>query len=135
MPCVWVPHLIVVTSRLLCEPPGQRSMLNVARARFGLISPGIGFVLTTPSLDHMSIWPSTELLPMFSKWIKGYIDRKGWLREGVIYLQTFLASFPSFRLEFQLFQWTSPPTCSTGTLNSTFPKLDSLIDIFQNWTH
>lgn len=73
-------------------------MLNVARARFGLISPGIGFVLTTPSLDHMSIWPSTELLPMFSKWIKGYIDRKGWLREGVLYLQTFLASYPKFQI-------------------------------------
>lgn len=54
------------------------------------------------------------------------MDRKGdgSPHEGVTYPKSCLASSPGSRLEFQLFQWPSPLTCSTGTLNSTFPKLD-----------
>ena len=101
-PCVWAPQLIVVAPGLLCEPPGQRPCLKWLVP----YQPRNGRSVSCPfpGPREQQAWRGAAPC-VFWRDRRRCMDRKGdgWLHEGVMHPKTCLASFPTSRLEFQLF--------------------------------
>lgn len=132
VPLALVPQLIVMVSRLSCEPSGQRPMPKAAGTSAWPYQPRKGLcLLTVPSPDHVSLGPGIgRCSSCFLGGSRMYEQTRGWvITWGGSAPTDFFGWLLGSRLEFQVLMDIST-TCSTGILRSTFPKPDSSLTPF-----